>query len=72
MYTGVSSLNSAIAMDRPSEFSLKLVKYEGNCIYANINDRAHDGFQIWIDGVPVQDFLSEIATENECYTFFEK
>jgi len=38
----------------------------------NINDRAHDrtDFQIRINGFFTKEFIDEIATEEECRTFF--
>lgn len=64
LYTGVQSVLSDAAEKKG--LACKRVHYYGACIYANINERAHDGFPIQIDGVSVADFLDKIATEKEC------
>lgn len=72
MYTGVWSVNHSVAAQRPDEFSVKIVRFKGCCIASNINDRAHDrtDFQIRINGFFTKEFIDEIATEEECRTFF--
>ncbi len=69
LYTGVTSLNS----HRAKEKGLKVesVEYFGACIYANINDRAHRGLPIQINGRNIKDFIGKIATEKECEEFFK-
>jgi hypothetical protein len=67
MYVGVSSIIEDVARKRGLE--CKVVRYFGACIYANINDRAHDKFPIQIDEVNVADFIEKIATKEECDQF---
>jgi hypothetical protein len=64
LYTGVQSILSVCA--KKKGVPCKTVHYYGACIFFNINDRAHDGFPIQIDGVSVADFLDKIATKQEC------
>lgn len=64
LYTGVMSILSAAA--KKKGLACKTIHYFGACIYANINDRAHNRFPIQIDEVSVTDFLDKIATEKEC------
>ena len=71
MYTGIASLDQREAEEQPEKFKVKVIQFKGCCIYANINDRAHDGFPIEIDGVDVKNFLDEIATDQECQNFFD-
>lgn len=67
MYVGVNSITENSARKRGLE--CKVVRYFGACIYANINDRAHDKFPIQIDEISVADFIDEIATKEECDQF---
>ena len=67
-YTGVGSIMAHSAEQRGME--CKIVRFYGACIYANINDRAHDRFPIEIEGVEVSTFLDKIATEKEMRGFF--
>ncbi len=67
-YTGVGSIIAHTAEQRGME--CKIVKFYGACIYANINERAHDRFPIEIDGAEVSTFLDKIATEKEMRGFF--
>ncbi|MEK7569245.1 MAG: hypothetical protein AAB497_03995 [Patescibacteria group bacterium] len=66
-YTGVGSGAAASAARHGME--CKVVGYYGACIYININDRAHDGFPIEIDGIEVSTFLDKIATDQEVRKF---
>ena len=64
MYTGCASVNSTWAKE--AGLKLKTVRYYGACIYANINQRAHENFPIEIDGVDIKTFLDKVATDLEC------
>lgn len=71
LYTGVSSYVSNSVAKR-LKLECKTVTFEGQCIYDNINERAHDKFRIQINGEEVSTFLDKIATEEECKNFLEK
>ncbi len=67
-YTGVGSIEEGNA----KAFGLKveIVKYWGNCIYANINERAHAGRHIIeIDGNPISNFISKVAKPTDKIKF---
>lgn len=57
MYTGIGSITEDWA--RGLNWEVKIVRYFGACIYANIADRAHDKFPIQIDEVSVADFIEK-------------
>lgn len=69
-YVGVGSKAAIIGAKRG--WKIQIVKYIGCCIPGNINDRAHDGFSIFINGIPTSDLLDQIAKDEECLAFFEK
>jgi len=69
-YVGVESKAAIIGAKK--DWEMQIVKYVGCCIPGNINDRAHDGFPIWINNMAVSDFINQIAKDEECLAFFEK
>jgi|GEM_PF-6968751 len=56
---------------RKSGLAVKTVKYYGACGNSDLNERAHGGFPVQVDGVSVKDFLDRIATPEECNQFLE-
>ena len=69
-YVGMGS--KAAIIGAKMGWKMQIVKYIGCCIPGNINDRAHDGFSIFINGIPASDLLDQIAKDEECLAFFEK
>ena len=65
LYTGINSLGSKKA--KKIGLNVKQVKFEGCCIYANINQRAKDKYHypIEIDGVDIYSYIGNVAEHNE-------
>ena len=68
-YTGVHSAHSWLAKERG--WDVRVVRYFGACIYANINSRAHERFPIQIEEVDIKDFIDQVATEEEAREFLK-
>ncbi|MFA5986191.1 MAG: hypothetical protein WC819_02485 [Parcubacteria group bacterium] len=68
MYTGVGSINENTA--RAAGFDCKIVEFSGHCHGRHINEQAHQGCMICIEGVSVAEFIDKIATVQECIGAF--
>jgi hypothetical protein len=62
-FTGQQSVLSS--MSRELGYPVEIVRVQGNCIYANIEDRATHGAPVWIDGEYITGKQFPFATESD-------
>jgi hypothetical protein len=67
LFTGQSSFQSVGA--RSEGYTVDLVRYQGNCFYGNIEDRASNGAPVWINGEYITDKPDLFATDEDLSKF---